>query len=185
MSFNFMRNLAIPPTAQIETPCFEECHDLFRLFGSQEKIECALKSRFDGLPIHDGLCYYHQHHPTEVVLAQLNRLFDKSPNPKRLKLGTSNETIDYDQDCLGTTPLHILACSTRHNLDLYQLIVDHCSESLITEDKDKWDCIPILYAILVWGNASQAFLQFLIDSQKASFPDSILNWDKMLAVLCR
>jgi hypothetical protein len=38
------------------------------------------------------------------------------------------------QDCLGMTPLHILACSTVQCLELYQLMVENYPENLIVED---------------------------------------------------
>ena len=86
-----------------------------------------------------------------------------------------------NQDCLGMTPLHILACSTKQDLDLYQFIVAIYPNSLIAEDK--WGCPPLLYA--VWGGAAQEIVQFLINTQKAAFPHHILDWDKMVETVCR
>ena len=86
-----------------------------------------------------------------------------------------------NQDCLGMTPLHILACSSKHDLELCQFIVAIYPNSLITEDK--WGCPPILYAI--WGGAAQEIVQFLIGSQKSTFPNHILDWDGMVETLCR
>lgn len=165
-----LRSLCIPPSAQVVSHCFIGCHDLLMLFGSQEKIELALKSRFVGLPVHE-LCYHQSRHPAEVALkiTQLKNLV------RRVPLAENN------QDCLGMTPLHILACATRHNLDLYQLIIANQPGSLTT--KDKWGCLPILYAI--WSKAPQEIVQFLIDAQKSAFPSFILNWDKMIETLCR
>ena len=116
-----------------------------------------------------------------MLLEHLNDLFGKKPNHKRQKLDASNETIDHNQDCLGMTPLHILACSAKHVLHLFQIIISDQPGSLISEDK--WGCLPIIYVI--WGNAPQKIVQFLIDAQKSAFPDFILNWDKMLEILCR
>ena len=48
---------------------------------------------------------------------------------------------------------------------------------------DKWGCPPLLYAI--WGGAPPDIIQFLISSQKAAFPNHILDWDKMIETLCR
>ena len=40
------------------------------------------------------------------------------------------------QDCLGMTPLHILACSTVPCLELFQLMVEKYPENLIV--KESW-----------------------------------------------
>ena len=45
------------------------------------------------------------------------------------------------QDCLGMTPLHILTCSSVHDLELYCLIVDNYPANLITEDG--WGALPL------------------------------------------
>jgi len=39
-----------------------------------------------------------------------------------------------EQDCLGMTPLHILACSSVHDLEVYHPIVEKYLANLITED---------------------------------------------------
>jgi len=54
------------------------------------------------------------------------------------------------QDCLGMTPLHILTCSSVHNLEVYRFIVEKYPTNLITEDR--WGALPLLpllYAILM------------------------------------
>ena len=40
------------------------------------------------------------------------------------------------QDCLGMTPLHILACSTVQNIEVYIVLVTKYPEALVTEDID-------------------------------------------------
>ena len=45
--------------------------------------------------------------------------------------------MDNQQDCLGITPLHILTCSSVHDLEVYRLIVENYPANLITQDK--WD----------------------------------------------
>jgi hypothetical protein len=71
-------------------------------------MERDLKHRFDELPVHRFL-YYQSYH--EGVL---QRLHASKLDP------TGNQ-----QDCLGMTPLHILACSSVHNnLEVYCAIVE-------------------------------------------------------------
>ena len=152
-----LRNVVIPASAQVSNiNCFEGYNDLRMLFDSQKEIESALKSRFVGLPVHE-LCYFSSQQQAEVVLKQLNSIIDAENNYKGHE---GNYTVHANQDCLGMTPLHILACSTKHDLGLFQSIMAHHPGSIITEDK--WVCLPILYAI--WSNASHDIVQLLVDA---------------------
>eukprot|EP00581_Thalassiosira_minuscula_P028324 CAMPEP_0183757150 /NCGR_PEP_ID=MMETSP0739-20130205/5530_1 /TAXON_ID=385413 /ORGANISM="Thalassiosira miniscula, Strain CCMP1093" /LENGTH=747 /DNA_ID=CAMNT_0025994505 /DNA_START=52 /DNA_END=2292 /DNA_ORIENTATION=- len=86
------------------------------------------------------------------------------------------------QDSLGMTPLHILACSSsKHDLVLYQRVIEYEPKCLIT--KDEWGCLPILYA--VWLNVPPDILKHLILSQKSHFPEYNLSWESMIETLCR
>ena len=64
------------------------------------------------------------------------------------------------QDCLGVTPLHILACSSTQELTLYQGIVERYPENLVT--RDNRGALPILYAL--WRNAPSEIVQFLVET---------------------
>ena len=143
-----------------------------KLFGSHQMIHDALKSRLDQLPIHK-LCYYQSYYPTDVTIDQLNNILSEHAG--------AHLNVPNNQDCLGMTPLHILACSSKQYLDLYQLIVTSFPKVLIIEDK--WGCPPILYAI--WGGVPQGIIKFLVDSQISAFPNFIYDWDKMVETLCR
>ena len=118
-----LRNIAFPGGAQT-VQCFEGCHDLLRLFGSLRLIDDGLKSRFDGLPIHK-LCYYQSYYPTEEAIEQLNNTGPLSDGNE----SSLSEDLTSIQDCLGMTPLHILACSATQNLDLCQLIIEKYPDS--------------------------------------------------------
>jgi hypothetical protein len=76
------------------------------------------------------------------------------------------------QDCLGMTPLHILACSSVHDLDVYRLIVEKYPANLITEDR--WGALPLLYAF--WGAAPAEIIGFLLESYQALNPGQAFNW---------
>ena len=84
-----------------------------------------------------------------------------------------------EQDCLGMTPLHILACSTVQNIELYRVLIDKYPENLITEDG--WGAVPLLYAI--WGNAPDDIIQYLVESYQSLYPDYELNWSEMVKTL--
>jgi len=74
-----------------------------------------------------------------------------------------------------------MACSTVHNLELYKVLVEKYPENLIT--KDRWGAIPLLYA--VWGNASDAILQFLIESHQSIYSDRLLDLTDILLTLAQ
>ena len=79
------------------------------------------------------------------------------------------------------TPLHILACSTVQNIELYKVIVEKYPENVITEDR--WGALPLLYAI--WGNAPSEIVQYLVESYQSLYPEYGLNWTKMVETLGR
>ena len=134
-----LRNIAFPPNAVIDNAIFiayrvnNTISDLLFLFGSEAVIVRELQHRFDELPIH-RLVYYQSYHQG-LVLQNLISVTDKR---------SGNQ-----QDCLGMTPLHILACSSVHDLELYRVIVEKYPANLITVDR--WGALPLLY--LFWGAA--------------------------------
>ena len=126
------------------------------------------------IPVHQGVVRRERGPPLGVGGG-------RNTKARQSYITTTSNFVDNAQDCLGMTPLHILACSTNQNLDLCRFIVASFSNSLITEDK--WGCPPLLYAI--WSGAPHEMLHFLVNVQKAAFPNHILDWDKMLETLCR
>jgi len=160
-----LRSIAIPSTCQVGERVFEGA------FPSEDisVISEALKHRFDGLPIHQ-LCYYQQYHPTNNILQHLEEVMGPPDQPN---------ITGTQQDCFGMMPLHILACSTKHDMDLYQLLTEKYPNNLITEDK--WGDLPILYAF--WGNAPRGVVQLLVEGHKSYFPDHALDWGRMVVTL--
>jgi hypothetical protein len=86
-----------------------------------------------------------------------------------------------EQDCLGMTPLHILACSSVHDLEVYRVIVEKYPANLIT--KDRWGALPLLYAF--WGAAPTEIIQFLLESYQSLYPNYIFNWTNMVETMGR
>jgi hypothetical protein len=142
----------------------EQC-DLYQLFGSIAEIMRALSHRFDGLLIH-SIVYYQSYH--QGVLQNLMDTIKLDP--------TGNQ-----QDCLGMTPLHILACSSVHNLEMYCLIVEKYPTNLITEDR--WGATPLLYAF--WGAAPAQIIDFLLESYHSLYPGFEFNWTMMVKTMGR
>jgi hypothetical protein len=79
------------------------------------------------------------------------------------------------------TPLHILACSYVHDLEVYRVIIDNYPTNLITEDR--WGAVPLLYAF--WGAAPREIIQFLLMSYESLYPDHEINWTKMVETIGR
>jgi hypothetical protein len=147
-----LRNLAFPPDADFGDKIFIDdeinlvVSDLWLLFGSEAAIVRELMHRFDGLPIHK-LVYYQSYN--QGVLQHLIAAI-------KLRSGQTGS----QQDCLGMTPLHILACSSVHNLKVYHMMIENYPTNLITEDR--WGALPLLYAF--WGAAPTEIIQFLLGS---------------------
>ena len=85
----------------------------------------------------------------------------------------------FEQDCFGMTPLHIMACSTVQQRELYQLVVEKYPANLIV--KDEWGALPLLYAL--WGDAPSEIIHFLINSYQSFYPDHVFEWSTMLITL--
>jgi len=158
-SNRMLRNLALPSHCEIGVDVFKDCIDLKQL-GTERNIINALQHRFDNLPIHKML-YYQSYRRQNMA----RNKFD-DPSIKQ-------------QDTLGMTPLHILACSTTQTVEMYRILINKHPESLIT--KDRWGAIPLLYAI--WSKASSDIVQLLVQSYKLFFPNYKFNWTSMMETL--
>ena len=166
-----LRNIVIPLGMDVSENDFMFCLNLYDVFGTKEHginkemkdgaID-ALKHRFDKLPIHK-MMYYQSYQP--VTAGQLISAITI------LDVGK--------QDCLGMTPLHILACSSIQHLSLYIILVTKYPESLIT--KDKWGDVPLLYAL--WGNVPDEIINFLVEGYKSIYPNHVFNWNEMIETL--
>ena len=172
-----LRNVAIPPNAVLGDYIFIEMTDLLRLFGSEARVIRELQHRFDRLPIHK-LVYYQSYYDgvLQNVIAVINLRSGQSRTLRSKLDPTGNH-----QDCLGMTPLHILACSSVHDLELYRVIVEKYPANLITEDR--WGALPLLYAF--WGAAPNEIIQFLLTSYKSLYPGHVFNWTMMVETMGR
>jgi hypothetical protein len=163
----------------IEDNVFLICTDLIQVFGTVEAIINALRSRFDGLLIH-YMCYYQSYHP--MALQDFIHSTNRSSIQRRV-LRSESDLIESgkQQDCLGMTPLHILACSTVHHIEIYRFMIGQYPETLIMEDA--WGALPLLYAI--WGSAPSEIVQLLVNSYQSLFPNHQFNWSRMVETLGR
>jgi hypothetical protein len=177
-----LRNLAFPPNVVFGDDIFieedyDEMTDLQRLFGSEVRIMWELQHRFDGLPIHT-LVYYHTYY--QGMLQRLISAIDIRSGQRRT-LRSKLDPTGNQQDCLGMTPLHILTCSSVHNMELYRVILENYPSNLITEDR--WGALPLLYAF--WGAAPAEIIHFLLDSYQLYYPDHVFNWTMMVETIGR
>jgi hypothetical protein len=172
-----LRNIALSSNTAVadeeeEYHPFRNCKDLLHIFGSIEAIVNALKIRFVKLPVHSSV-YYKSPHNT-MTSEGIRNIITNGENGERDPSG-------LQQDCLGMTPLHILACSTVQCLELYQLMVDKYPNNLIVEDA--WGATPLLYAI--WGDAPSEIVEFLMNSYQSLYPDYEFDWTFMVVTLGR
>jgi hypothetical protein len=182
-----LRNVAFPPNAVIGNDViirddqYDEDDrlwtDLEELFEEKEIIVRELRHRFDELHVH-SVVYYQSYH--EKVLQRLLDAINMRSG-QRQTLRSKLDPTGNQQDCLGMTPLHILACSSVHDLELYRVIVDNYPTNLITEDE--WGALPLLYAF--WGAAPVEIIEFLLNSYHSLYPNYVFNWTMMVETMGR
>jgi len=177
-----LRNVAFPPNAVYGDDIFFDDDmniftDLYQLFGSIAEIIRELMHRFDALPIHK-LVYYQSFN--QGVLQNLIAAINMRSGQRRT-LRSKLDPTGNQQDCLGMTPLHILTCSSVHDIEVYRLIVEKYPANLITEDR--WGALPLLYAF--WGAAPAEIIQFLLDSYQSLYPNHVFNWTMMVETMGR
>jgi hypothetical protein len=163
-----LRNVAYPPNAVFDDNIFINerdgtISDLRGLFGSDAEIIRVLQHRFDELPIHRIVYYQSYYHGVlQILIDAMNTRSDP-----RQTLHTQLDLTGNQQDSLGMTPLHILVCSSVHDLEMYRVIVENYPTNLITEDR--WGALPLLYAF--WGAAPNEIICFLLNSYQSLYPE--------------
>jgi len=172
-----VRNIAVPPACEIHIDLLKTGTDLGVAFPDRniDRMIEALQQRFDDLPIHK-ICYY-QSYNSNFTSDQLNNSTEIKISQRRSKINPTGKR----QDCLGMTPLHILACSTKPTIEMFRLLIDKYPETLIMEDK--WGEIPIMYVI--WCNAPTEVLELLVASYKSLYPEYEFDWSGMLLTLAK
>ena len=200
-SFSHPRSLAIPPPCgsssanapssntpkaaifMLDANC-EQASSKGNGSGSSSSKAFAkeLKHRFDKLPIHKA-CYelMSSSHSAGAVRKKLNKTLAPSGAFRMQRLCSRTIVTGKRRDCLGMTPLHVLACSGAHDVEAYELIIETYPEQLIA--KDNWGEIPLLYAL--WSNAPRCVVQLLAEQQQHFFPERAVDWKQMVETLGR
>ncbi|EJK64962.1 hypothetical protein THAOC_14244 [Thalassiosira oceanica] len=155
---NVLRSLALPASCEVAPDAFASCTDLLTLFKSAEGIETALKTRFDGLPVHE-LLYRQCHLPEDEALERLRIATSgrSGSRPLRAAAGTRTES-GARRDGMGMTCLHVLACSSRQTEDMHRLLAERYPEAVCA--KDSWGALPVHYAL--YSGASEEIVNFLL-----------------------
>ena len=130
--------------------------------------------------------------PIHIVLSTISRIINHQRvlhnliaaihmrSGQRRTLHSKLDPTGNQQDCLDMTPLHIMACSSVHNIEMYHVIIKKkYPANLITEGR--W--VSLLYAF--WGAASSEIVQFLVDSYQLLHPNHIFNWTIMMETMGR
>lgn len=133
------------------------------LILSHATIGYALRGRFHGLAVHK-VCYYQAYDTAEVAQQKLERELELSSEIAS-RPGAGSREYPH-QDCLGMTPLHILACSTKQRSEMYRIMVKCNPEYLFIQDK--WGARPFLY--LIWGRAPKEIVQLVANAMKIHPP---------------
>jgi len=168
-----LRNVAFPPDLNEKNlPTFDNDSDLGKVLPAMRNRSLAfsflcngyaLRGRFHGLDIHK-VCYYQAYDTTEAALQKLTRELELSSEIASRSGGALREYPQ--QDCLGMTPLHILACSTKQRSEMYQLVIKSRPEYLFIQDK--WGARPFLY--LIWGRAPREIVDLVANAMKIHPP---------------
>lgn len=135
-----LRNVAIPSTVNyVGRWSFGRCRQLqhaakaYMFDSSDEAVEKAVRTRFEGLPLHKMMHYFDGSSASESEIT---------------KLVTSNDAAKkhgFECDKLGMTPLDILMLAPKPNYDLVPLFVQHFPETAFAL---KHGSTPVHYACL-------------------------------------
>jgi hypothetical protein len=165
--FSLLRNVSISPASNNLTPEF-----LFRALSNMGVTLDMIMQRFDELPLHK-FCFDYQ------------PIYDK-------KVRDNSSHVDFNhhvarlpshglqQDCLGMTPLHILACSyNRQGVEIYKCIIEKCPNALVTEDR--WGDFPLTYAL--YAQASMEVIHFLFKTHRQMWGNLPFDFGNMIQEL--
>ena len=165
-----LRNVALAMNTVVSLNAFQFCSDLLHILGTEEAIVNASRHRLNRFPVHRKMYYISYFDQTTAEEIR-----------NAITIGENDEidSTGFEQDCVGMTPLHILACSTVQRLELYQLMIANYPDNLIV--KDMWGAVPLLYAL--WGDAPSEIVYFLVNSYQSLYSNHEFEWNSMVITL--
>ena len=142
---NLLRNVSISPASNLTQETFEQS---FPTLSSMKITLDKIMHRFDKLPLHKFCYYYHSSHEDQELEGFKHQV-------ARLPAHGIN------QDCLGMTPLHILACRG-HSVEIFQCMTEKYPHALLIQDR--WGDLPCNYAL--YAGASIKVIHFLFATHR-------------------
>ena len=144
---NLLRNVSISPASNLTQETFELT---FHTLSNMKITLDMIMHRFDKLPLHK-FCYdYHSSHEDQELEGfkhQVARL----------------PAHGLQRDCLGMTPLHILACSSNgRGIEVFQYMIEKYPNALLIQDR--WGDLPCNYAL--YAEASIKVIHFLFETHR-------------------
>ena len=190
-----LRNVALPPRAgRGGLKCFHGCLDLLDLFGTEGGIKDALRYRFRNRPVHSA-CYYHAHVDIATTMSHLDGLLGNADGTSADASPSMRARGGGDADCLGMTPLHILACSKRMSIELYAYMRRNLASDMSRYDvvEDRWGCLPFFYALLGSPDdddddddaSSYDASDLFLDDLRRTNPAYVFDVRRLIEGLCR
>jgi hypothetical protein len=158
---NLLRNVSISPASNLTQEIFEQ--SLPTLSNMDITLDMIMH-RFDKLPLHK-YCYdyysFHEEQQLEGFKHQVARL----------------SAYGLQQDCLGMTPLHILACSSNgRGIEDFQCMIDKYPNALLIEDR--WGDLPLNYAL--YAEARIEVINFLFKTHRQMWGDMPFDFGHMI-----
>ena len=138
----FFSNLLIQPNSTMTEDFY---NNTFSGFNEKGCTLDRMKFRFQNLPLHE-MCFDYSNQNTEITFEQVVECLERNVDALR------------EKDCIGMTPLHIIACSTNHDVRLFQKLI--CSSHETISDRDIFGRTALDYALLSDAPAEVFYLLF-------------------------
>ena len=138
----FFSNLFIAPDSSMTE---DKYMMMFPVFNEKGCTLDRMKSRFKRLPLHE-ICFDYSNQHAEVTFEQVQECLEENAEALRAK------------DCIGMTPLHIISCSTNHDVRLFQKLISRSREALM--DRDIFGRTALDYALLSDAPKEVFYLMF-------------------------
>ena len=139
---HFLSNISIAPNS---TMTEEDYNFMFHEFQHEGCTLDQTRVRFKRLPLHE-ICFDFSNEHTETTFEHVRKCLEE------------NAGAVIEKDCIGMTPLHIIACSTNHDVRLFQKLISRCQKALL--DRDIFGRTALDYALLSDAPEEVFYLMF-------------------------
>jgi hypothetical protein len=161
-----LRNVSISPASNLSQEIFEQSFPTLVNMGITLDM---VMHRFDELPLHK---YCYDSYSTRAIQS----VADASSEGFNQAV-TQLPEHGLNQDCLGMTPLHILACSSNgRGIEVFQCMIDKYPNALLIEDR--WGDLPLNYAL--YAEAPIKVINFLFKTHRQMWGDMPFDFGHMI-----